>query len=106
LASYSKVEKGRGWQTKVTPDLAAFLSELDMLYLAIFPGKAGNFLNTGMLEAAPNRLSSLLADPGPGSEAVRVIDVAEWTGGNRLKLNADAQGQRAMVFFDKQLDLR
>jgi predicted pyridoxine 5'-phosphate oxidase superfamily flavin-nucleotide-binding protein len=31
--SYSKVEKGRGWQTKVTPELAAFLAELDMFYL-------------------------------------------------------------------------
>lgn len=32
-SSYSKVEKGRGWQTKVTPDLTVFLSELDMFYL-------------------------------------------------------------------------
>jgi hypothetical protein len=32
-SAYSKVEKGRGWQTKVTPELAAFLSELDMFYL-------------------------------------------------------------------------
>ena len=30
-SSYSNVEKGRGWQTKVTPDLTVFLSELDML---------------------------------------------------------------------------
>jgi len=30
---YSKVEKGRGWQTKVTPELTVFLSKLDMFYL-------------------------------------------------------------------------
>ena len=30
---YSRVERGKGWQTKVTPELAAFLSELDMFYL-------------------------------------------------------------------------
>ena len=30
---YSKVEKGRGWHTKVTPELKVFLSELDMFYL-------------------------------------------------------------------------
>lgn len=32
-AAYAKVEQGRGWQTKTTPELAAFLSELDMFYL-------------------------------------------------------------------------
>ena len=32
-ASYAKVEQGRGWQTRATPDLAEFLTELDMFYL-------------------------------------------------------------------------
>lgn len=32
-ASYARVEQGRGWQTRVTPDLAGFLSGLDMFYL-------------------------------------------------------------------------
>lgn len=32
-ASYATVEQGRGWQTRVTPDLAEFLTELDMFYL-------------------------------------------------------------------------
>ena len=32
-SAYSKVEKGRGWQTKVTPELTDFLSEVDMFYL-------------------------------------------------------------------------
>ena len=31
--AYAKVEEGRGWQTSVTPELTAFLSELDMFYL-------------------------------------------------------------------------
>ena len=31
--SYSRMEKGRGWQTTVTPDLAEFLAGLDMFYL-------------------------------------------------------------------------
>ncbi len=31
--SYARMEKGRGWRTKVTPDLAAFLADLDMFYL-------------------------------------------------------------------------
>ena len=31
--SYAKVEQRGGWKTAVTPELAAFLSELDMFYL-------------------------------------------------------------------------
>src|SRR4051794_25013546 len=33
-SSYAGMERGHGWQTTVTPDLAAFLAELDMFYLA------------------------------------------------------------------------
>jgi predicted pyridoxine 5'-phosphate oxidase superfamily flavin-nucleotide-binding protein len=32
-ASYARVERGRGWQTRVTPDLAEFVAGLDMFYL-------------------------------------------------------------------------
>ena len=32
-SAYSEVEKGQGWHTTVTSELAAFLSELDMFYL-------------------------------------------------------------------------
>jgi predicted pyridoxine 5'-phosphate oxidase superfamily flavin-nucleotide-binding protein len=31
--SYARIEKGRGWRTTVTPDLAVFLADLDMFYL-------------------------------------------------------------------------
>src|SRR3954453_6630767 len=31
--SYARMEMGRGWRTTVTPDLAAFLADLDMFYL-------------------------------------------------------------------------
>lgn len=31
--SYASMERGRGWNTTVTEDLAAFLAELDMFYL-------------------------------------------------------------------------
>lgn len=32
-ASYARMERGDGWQTTVTPDLAAYLADLDMFYL-------------------------------------------------------------------------
>jgi predicted pyridoxine 5'-phosphate oxidase superfamily flavin-nucleotide-binding protein len=32
--SYARLERGRGWETIITPELAEFLSGLDMFYLA------------------------------------------------------------------------
>lgn len=32
--SYARMERGRGWRTTVTPDLAAYIADLDMFYLA------------------------------------------------------------------------
>lgn len=32
-ANYARKEEGRGWQTKVTPELTEFLADLDMFYL-------------------------------------------------------------------------
>lgn len=31
--AYAKVERGRGWQTTITPELRQFVSQLDMFYL-------------------------------------------------------------------------
>ena len=31
--AYARMERGRGWQTAITPDLADFLADLDMFYL-------------------------------------------------------------------------
>src|SRR4051812_15551182 len=31
---YASMERGRGWQTRVTPELAEFIKGLDMFYLA------------------------------------------------------------------------
>lgn len=32
-SAYERMERGRGWQIQVTPDMADFLSKLDMFYL-------------------------------------------------------------------------
>ncbi|MCA9237432.1 MAG: pyridoxamine 5'-phosphate oxidase family protein [Planctomycetales bacterium] len=32
-SAYGRMERGQGWQTQVTPDMADFLSKLDMFYL-------------------------------------------------------------------------
>lgn len=32
-ASYARMERGRGWERRITPELTAFVAELDMFYL-------------------------------------------------------------------------
>ena len=55
------------------------LVELDILYLALFPGRPGNGWNTAILEKAPNRLLELVPEAdrlvrrGPGDRRRRPL---------------------------------
>jgi predicted pyridoxine 5'-phosphate oxidase superfamily flavin-nucleotide-binding protein len=43
-AAYAKVERSRGWQTTVTPELQAFLSAMDMFYLGTANAKGQPYI--------------------------------------------------------------
>lgn len=77
------------------------LVEQDILYLALFPDRAGNLLNEEFLRAAPNKLARLIPDAGARSDVVRVIDVAELADGRMLILNANAVNQRVVCYLDR-----
>ncbi|MFZ0788592.1 MAG: PEP/pyruvate-binding domain-containing protein [Chromatiaceae bacterium] len=51
------------------------LVEMDILYLALFPGRAGNHWSLEFFEESPNRLAELVPDAAQWSHAVRVIDL-------------------------------
>jgi hypothetical protein len=51
------------------------LVEWDMLYLALFPGRAGNRWSLEFFEQSPNRLAELIPDAAQWAHAVRVIDL-------------------------------
>ena len=51
------------------------LVEMDMLYMAPFPGRKGNSWNRAFFEQSPNRLAELLPDEARWSDVVRVIDM-------------------------------
>lgn len=72
------------------------LVEHDMLYLAYFPGRAGNSVDDGWFRAAPNRLTDLVSDAAPLAEVIRVIDCGE--DGRPVWLRADATAQEALMF--------
>ncbi len=67
------------------------LVELEIFYVALHPGERGCLLNTGMLNALPNRLPALLPDDARLAGVVRVIDVDP-----EFQLMADIVSQRVI----------
>jgi hypothetical protein len=76
------------------------LVEMQILYLALIPGKEGNHINTDLIEQAPNHLPRLIPEEAVWANAVRVIDPADIPGGRALRLHADALRQSAICYFD------
>ncbi|MBM4148498.1 MAG: pyruvate, phosphate dikinase [Lentisphaerae bacterium] len=73
------------------------LVEMDMLYLALFPGKKDNLLNGEFFEKAPNRLAELLPGSAKWSPVVKIVDAS--TLGCRIVLVADSYAQRAHFYL-------
>ena len=76
--------------------------EMDILYLALFAAKEGNFLNHEFFEKAPNKLTKLLPCAAKWAQTVRVIDIADLKGGRIMKLNANAIEQRVVCYLDNK----
>ncbi|MDY7011481.1 MAG: PEP/pyruvate-binding domain-containing protein [Planctomycetota bacterium] len=77
--------------------------EMDILYLALFPGKEGNFLNESFFKNTPNRLSDLLPDDAARwGRVVRVIDTADLDDIATVKLNANTVAQRVVCYIKRK----
>ncbi len=76
------------------------LVEMDMLYLAVSPGKEGHFLNESLIGQAPNRLADLLPNAAPWAHAIRVIDSSDAAPGS-LILNVDSVKQRGLCYWEQ-----
>jgi hypothetical protein len=74
------------------------LIETDILYVAIFPGRAGNATNDQVLFRAPNRLSHLLPSASQWADVIRVVEAEDISRGNGLRLSADAMEQRFICY--------
>jgi hypothetical protein len=75
------------------------LIELDMLYMALFPGREENHLNTRFFEEAPSRLTEIVPDAARWSHVVRVLDARDLPDGRCLVLNANALRQRVVCYL-------
>jgi hypothetical protein len=76
------------------------LVELDMLYLAVSPGKDGHVLDEGLLRCHPNRLPQLIPSAAEWANAIWVIDPAHLGPPRALYLNVDSVKQRALCYWE------
>ncbi len=74
------------------------LVETDILYLAIHPENNSSVFNEGFLEQAPNRLQELLPQGASWAPVIRVVEASP---DSHLFLHADAVGQEAVCFLQK-----
>jgi predicted pyridoxine 5'-phosphate oxidase superfamily flavin-nucleotide-binding protein len=79
--SYARMEKGRGWRTTVTPDLADFLADLDMFYLGTANAKGQPYIQyrggpPGFLKAIDKRTLGF-ADFGGNQQYVTLGNLSE-----------------------------
>jgi len=79
------------------------LVEMDILYLALFPGREGNSLNREFFEQSPNRLTDLLPEAGAWSGVIRVVDAPDPArNGQAFQLNANALRQQVVCYLDSR----
>ena len=79
--SYARMEKGRGWRTTVTPDLADFLADLDMFYLGTANAEGQPYIQyrggpPGFLKAIDTRTLGF-ADFGGNQQYVTLGNLSE-----------------------------
>jgi len=75
------------------------LVEMDMLYLAVSPGREGHSLNEASVLQQPNQLLTLAPSAQGLAEAVRVIDSSTQPGAPVLFLNVDSMKQRGLCYW-------
>lgn len=71
------------------------LVELDMLYLALFPNRGENYLNTPFFEQSDNQLLQLVPSAQKWADTVRVIDPTQ---PDEIRIIADAIGQTVRCY--------
>ena len=72
--------------------------EMNMVYLALFPSREGNFINEDFFESANNSLTELLPEQEKWAEVVRVIDACTLSP-KTVRLYADNVEQRVVCYL-------
>ena len=75
------------------------LVEMDMLYLAVSPGREGHWLNEEFIRQRPNQLVQLLPSAGALAQTLWVVDAGMPANGGVLHLNVDSMKQRGVCYW-------
>jgi len=75
------------------------LVELNMLYLAVSPGRAGHRLKETLILSRPNRLTQLIPEAARWSGVLHVIQAGQWGEPGSLVLNVDSLRQHAVLHW-------
>jgi pyruvate, water dikinase len=77
------------------------LVEMDMLYMAVSPGKPGHAVDDDTLRSFPNRLTELCPGASGLKAAIWVIDGDSVPGKEIIYLNVDSMKQRSLCYLEK-----
>jgi hypothetical protein len=77
------------------------LVEMDMLYLAVTPGKEGQTVNEDLIRKYPNQLAQLLPSAAPLAEVILVCDVKQLPEKPLIYLNVDSMKQKALCYVER-----
>jgi pyruvate,water dikinase len=81
------------------------LVEMDILYLALFPGRRNNQYNRRFLEETPSQLAELIPNAATWSNVLRVIDMPQSDGDRRvLRMHADTAEQKVVCYLAAESD--
>jgi pyruvate,water dikinase len=76
------------------------LVEMNMLYIALFPRQKKNILKEDFFLNAPNRLTELVPQAASWADTVKVIDVCDVAGPDRVvTMSANAVEQKAVCYY-------
>lgn len=78
------------------------LVELDILYMALYPGQGLNNINREFLVTSENRLGDLHPDLEKWSDVIRVIDFSGHDSEDQLFLSVNSVEQRGYLYLDKK----
>jgi len=75
------------------------LVEMDMLYLALFPGQGDNCLRSEVFGNVRNRLVELVPDAGKWEDTVRVVQATDLCPDGEVEVIADSMEQRVVCYL-------